>query len=152
MRVEWRSVLDQLRQEIATRPAIVSSFSFAAQRRVPASDPRTMPALVQLNALTSPLFPGIAQSPIPVLLPFDPASYLEARQGSAPDGLPVARYAMARSSVEVEQSAGVLGYPCIVSPADSRLLGRILPVRAGRHRPRHGFLPDRASLPARPPL
>ena len=62
MRVEWRSVLDQLRQEIATRPAIVSSFSFAAQRRVPASDPRTMPALVQLNALTSPLFPGDRKS------------------------------------------------------------------------------------------
>ncbi|WP_333619071.1 ATP-grasp domain-containing protein [Dietzia sp.] len=34
-------------------------------------------------------------------------------------GLPVARYAMARSSVEVEQSAGVLGYPCIVSPAEA---------------------------------
>lgn len=33
-------------------------------------------------------------------------------------GLPVARYATARSSVEVEQATGVLGYPCIVSPAE----------------------------------
>ena len=114
MRVEWRSVLDQLRQEIATRPAIVSSFSFAAQRRVPASDPRTMPALVQLNALTSPLFPGIAQSPIPVLLPFDPASYLEARQGSAPDGLPVARYQADFRAADVFH-AGASGYDAVFS-------------------------------------
>lgn len=32
-------------------------------------------------------------------------------------GLPVARYATARSSVEVEQATGVLGYPCVVTPA-----------------------------------
>lgn len=92
MRVEWRAVLDQLRQEINARPTVAASFTFAGQRRVPASDPRATPALVQLNAVTAPIFPGIARSPIPVLLPFDTASYLEARQGGAPDSLSVARY------------------------------------------------------------
>ena len=50
VRVEWRAALDQLRTEIATRPAIASRFTFAGQRRVPAWDPRSAPALVQLNA------------------------------------------------------------------------------------------------------
>ena len=53
VRVEWRAALDQLRTEIGGQPEIASNFAFAAQRRVPASDPRAMPALVQLNAATS---------------------------------------------------------------------------------------------------
>ena len=36
VRVEWRAVLDQLRSEINTQPAIASAFTFASQRRVPA--------------------------------------------------------------------------------------------------------------------
>jgi hypothetical protein len=35
VRVEWRAVVDQLRTEIGTRPAITSRFTFAGQRRVP---------------------------------------------------------------------------------------------------------------------
>ncbi|MCA1453859.1 peptidoglycan DD-metalloendopeptidase family protein [Bradyrhizobium sp. BRP22] len=92
VRVEWRAVLDQLRAEINTQPSIAANFSFASQRRVPSYDPRSRPALVQLNAITSQLFPGIGRSPIPVLLPFDTASYLEARQGSASQSLSVSRY------------------------------------------------------------
>jgi murein DD-endopeptidase MepM/ murein hydrolase activator NlpD len=92
VRVEWRAVLDQLRSEINTWPAIASAFTFASQRRSPAWDPRSTPALVQLNAITSTLFPGIGRSPVPVLLPFDTARYLEARQSGAPDSLSVARY------------------------------------------------------------
>ena len=45
VRVEWRAVVDQLRTEIGTRPAIASRFTFAGQRRVPAWDPRATPAL-----------------------------------------------------------------------------------------------------------
>ena len=41
VRVEWRAVLDQLYAEINTQPAIASRFTFSAQRRVPASDPRS---------------------------------------------------------------------------------------------------------------
>ena len=73
VRVEWRAVLEQLRSEINTQPAIVPRFTFSGQRRVPAWDPRSTPALVQLNAVTSPVFAGIGQSPVPVLLPFDAA-------------------------------------------------------------------------------
>jgi hypothetical protein len=91
-RVEWRAVLDQLRVEINTQPSIAANFTFTSQRRVPSYDPRSRPALVQLNAITSQLFPGIGRSPIPVLLPFDAASYLEARQRGAPEILPVSRY------------------------------------------------------------
>src|SRR4051794_21196355 len=58
VRVEWRAVLDQLRSEINSQPSIASAFTFASQRRVSRSDPRSMPALVQLNAITSPVFAG----------------------------------------------------------------------------------------------
>nr|WP_249159283.1 M23 family metallopeptidase [Bradyrhizobium tropiciagri] len=116
MRVEWRGALDQLRQEINARPAIAPSFSFASQRRVPASDPRSTPALVQLNAITSPIFPGIARSPIPVLLPFDTASYLEARQGGAPDSLSVSRYQADFRAADVFHAGGS-GYDAVFSLA-----------------------------------
>ena len=92
VRVEWRAVQDQLRSEINAQPAIASAFTFASQRRVTRWDPRSMPALVQLNAITSPIFPGIGRSPVPVLLPFDTASYLEARRSGAPDSLSVSRF------------------------------------------------------------
>lgn len=91
-RVEWRAVLDQLRSEINTQPAIASTFTFAGRRRVPASDPRSTPALVQLNAITSQVFAGIGRSPVPVLLPFDTAGYLEARSNGSADGPPVSRH------------------------------------------------------------
>jgi murein DD-endopeptidase MepM/ murein hydrolase activator NlpD len=92
VRVEWRAVLDQLRSEINTQPAIASAFTFSGQRRVSAWDPRSTPALVQLNATTSQLFAGIARSPVPVLLPFDTAGYLEARTSGAPDSPSVSRH------------------------------------------------------------
>jgi len=91
MRVEWRAALDQFRTEVSGQPA-ASTFSFAIQRRVPASDPLSMPALVQLNAITSEIFTGIGRSPIPVLLPFATAAWLEARQNGAADPANVARY------------------------------------------------------------
>ena len=50
VRVEWRAVVDQLRSEIGTQPSVAQAFTFASQRRVPAHDPRSTPALVQLNA------------------------------------------------------------------------------------------------------
>jgi hypothetical protein len=86
VRVKWRAALDQLRSEINTQPAVASAFTFSGRRRLGASDPRTMPALVQLNAATSPIFGGIGLSPVPVLLPFDTAAYLDARlNGAAAD-------------------------------------------------------------------
>src|SRR5262245_37982189 len=37
------------------------------------------PALARLNGITSPLFPGVATSPVPVLLPFDVAALMRDR-------------------------------------------------------------------------
>src|SRR5947209_19046256 len=75
VRVEWSAALDQLRSELNSEPAVASAFTFSGQRRFAASDPRSTPALVQLNALTSQLFNGIGRSPVPVLLPFDTAAF-----------------------------------------------------------------------------
>ncbi len=92
VRIEWRGALDQFRNEINTRPAVASNFTFSGQRRLPAYDPRTMPALLQLNAVTSPIFTGIGRSRVPVLLPFDTAAFLEARLNGAPPTLSLARF------------------------------------------------------------
>jgi hypothetical protein len=92
VRVEWRAVLDQLRSEISTQPALATAFTFSGQRRLPAFDPRLTPALVQLNAVTSQIFTGIGRSPVPVLLPFDAAAFLDARLSGVPASLSLARY------------------------------------------------------------
>jgi len=92
VRVEWRAVLDQLRSEIGTQPSVASDFTFLGRRRLPAFDPRSTPALVQLNAVTSQIFAGIGRSPVPVLLPFDTAAFLDARLNGAPASLSVSRY------------------------------------------------------------
>jgi murein DD-endopeptidase MepM/ murein hydrolase activator NlpD len=112
VRAEWRAVVDRLRTEIGTRPAIASRFTFAGQRRVPAWDPRATPALVQLNAVNASLFAGIGRSPVPVLLPFDTAGYLEDQA----DGtlLPLSRYQADFSRADLFH-AGPAGYDAVFS-------------------------------------
>ena len=73
-----------------------------------------MPALVQLNAMTSPIFPGIGRSPVPVLLPFDPASYLDARRNGAPDSLSVSHFQSDFRPVDLFH-AGAAGYDAVFS-------------------------------------
>ena len=90
--VDWRAALDQLRAEINTAPDIAADFTFTGQRRLPSYDPRTMPALIQLNAATSPIFTGIGRSPVPVLLPFDTASFLVARRSGEDPAAALSRY------------------------------------------------------------
>jgi hypothetical protein len=114
VRVDWRAVIDQLRAEIGTQPAIASDFTFAGQRRLPASDPRSMPALVQLNAVTSQIFTGIGLSPVPVLLPFDTAAFLSAQQSGTPAYLPVARYQADFRRADLFD-AGPAGYDALFS-------------------------------------
>jgi Peptidase family M23 len=114
MRVEWRAALDQFRSEINAQPSIASNFTFASQRRIPAWDPRSRPALVQLNAVTSSIFPGIGRSPVPVLLPFDTASYLAARQSGAPHSLSVSRYQADFGPADLFY-AGPSGYDAVFS-------------------------------------
>ena len=113
-RVEWRAVLDQLRSEINAQPAIASAFTFASQRRRPHWDPRSMPALVQLNAITAAVFPGIGRSPVPVLLPFDIASFLEARHNGAPEQMSLARYQADFRPADLFD-AGAAGYDAMFS-------------------------------------
>jgi murein DD-endopeptidase MepM/ murein hydrolase activator NlpD len=115
MRVEWRAALDQFRTEVSSQAAAASTFSFAIQRRFAGSDPRSMPAFVQLNAITSENFTGIGRSPIPVLLPFDTGAWLEARQNGTADPANVTRY-----QAEFRQDvfhAGLSGYDATFSLA-----------------------------------
>jgi murein DD-endopeptidase MepM/ murein hydrolase activator NlpD len=114
VRVEWRSALDQLRSEINTRPAIASAFTFSGRRRLPAFDPRSTPALVQLNAVTSQIFTGIGRSPVPVLLPFDTAAFLDARQNGAPASLSLSRYQADFRPADLFD-AGPAGYDAVFS-------------------------------------
>jgi hypothetical protein len=126
--VDWRAVLDQLRAEIGTQPAIASDFTFSGQRRLPAFDPRSTPALVQLNGVTSPIFTGIGRSPVPVLLPFDTAAFLEAQRNGAPASLSVARYQADFRPVDFFD-AGPAGYDAVFSLEPGAGVGDGLPQR-----------------------
>jgi murein DD-endopeptidase MepM/ murein hydrolase activator NlpD len=92
MRVEWRAALDQLRTEVSGKPTAASNFAFPIQQRFAASDPRSMPALVQLNAITSDIFAGIGRSPIPVLLPFDTSAWVEGTEDDRSDAADLTQY------------------------------------------------------------
>ena len=108
-------MLDQLRSEIGTRPAVASDFTFAGQRRLPASDPRSTPALVQLNAVTSQIFTGIGRSAVPVLLP---VRYRGFSRGTAdqvrPTSLSLSRYQADFRPVDLFD-AGPAGYDAVFS-------------------------------------
>jgi murein DD-endopeptidase MepM/ murein hydrolase activator NlpD len=114
VRVEWRAVLDQFRAELDAAPAAASNFTFAGQRRVSASDPRAMPALVQLNGVTSQLFTGIGRSPVPVLLPLDTASYFDARLNGAAPELSLPRFQADFRPVDLFNAGGA-GYDAVFS-------------------------------------
>ena len=114
VRVDWRAALDQLRSEINTHPAVAPAFTLTRRYRLPASDPRSMPALVQLNAVTSPVFTGIGRSPVPVLLPFDTATFLDARLNGAPASLSLSRYQADFRPVDLFD-AGPAGYDAVFS-------------------------------------
>jgi murein DD-endopeptidase MepM/ murein hydrolase activator NlpD len=113
-RVEWRAALDQLRSEINAQPAVASAFTFLGRRRLAASDPRSMPALLQLNAVTSQIFTGIGRSPVPVLLPFDTAAFLDARLNGAPASLSLSRYQADFRPADLFD-AGPSGYDAVFS-------------------------------------
>jgi hypothetical protein len=113
VRVDWRAALDQLRTEISTRPAVAPAFTFSP-RRLPAHDPRAMPALVQLNGVTSQIFTGIGRSRVPVLLPFDTAVFLDARPNGAPASPSLARYQADFRPADLFD-AGPAGYDAVFS-------------------------------------
>jgi hypothetical protein len=112
--VEWHAALDQLRTEIGAQPATLPSFTFFGRRWLPAFDPRSVPALVQLNAVTSQIFAGIGRSPVPVLLPFDAAAFLDTQLNGVPASLSVARYQAGFRRVDLFD-AGPAGYDAVFS-------------------------------------
>jgi hypothetical protein len=113
-RVDWRAALDQLHVEVGAHPSVAPGFTFVRRYRLPAADPRATPALVQLNATTSQLFAGINRSPVPVLLPLDPAAYLEAHWTNTPENLPLARFQADFRPADVFD-AGPAGYDAVFS-------------------------------------
>jgi hypothetical protein len=67
-----------------------------------------------LNAVTSPVFPGIGRSPVPVLLPFDTAAFLNARLSGAPPSLSTSHYQAGFRPVNLFD-AGPAGYDAVFS-------------------------------------
>jgi hypothetical protein len=115
VRVEWRAVIDQLRSELDAAPAAASNFAFASRRHVSGFDPRSsVPALVQLNGVTSQIFSGIGRSAVPVLLPFDTASYLDARLNGGVSLAPLSRYQADFRPADLFD-AGPAGYDAVFS-------------------------------------
>ncbi|MBB1094201.1 M23 family peptidase, partial [Rhodopseudomonas palustris] len=84
LRVDWRAALNQFRSELNAYPVVAAEFSFSGRRGLSPSDPRQTPALIRLNAIAARFFPGIGQSAVPVLLPFDAAALLDADPNAAP--------------------------------------------------------------------
>lgn len=114
LRVDWRAALDQLRTEINGHPRVAEDFVFAPRRTVPRDDPRAMPALVQLNAISSQFFTGITRSSVPVLLPYDAAAYFEARRNGVPATLALSRYQADFNAADMFD-AGPAGYSATFS-------------------------------------
>jgi hypothetical protein len=114
VRVDWRTALDQLRTEIGTQPSVAPAFAFAGRYRLASSDPRSMPAFVQLNATTSQIFTGINRSAVPVLLPFDTAAYLAAKWTRAAENLSLARFQADFRPADMFD-AGPAGYDAVFS-------------------------------------
>lgn len=111
VRPDWPAAVSQFRAEIAAQPLAADHFSFAAERPRPPFKPRRNAAVTQLNAVMLPLFAGIAQSPAPVLLPFDVAQYVADRQSGATD-LSVPRY-QAGFRAAAMFNAGPAGYDAV---------------------------------------
>ena len=73
-----------------------------------------MPALVQLNAVTSQIFNGIGRSPVPVLLPFDTAAFFDARLNWASPERTLPRFQADFRPVDLFD-AGPSGYDAVFS-------------------------------------
>ncbi len=112
VRVDWRAAIDQLRSELSAQPSAAQAFTFARRRQLSGYDPRSVPALPQLNAATSQVFAGIGHSPVPVLLPFDTAAFVDGQ--SKGTGLPVPRYQADFRTADLF-NAGPAGYDAVFS-------------------------------------
>ncbi|MBI3700599.1 MAG: M23 family peptidase [Afipia sp.] len=106
---DWSAALTQLKGEIASQPAAADKFGFDSDRNADAD--RTT-AISQINAITSKVFPGVEQSPVPVLLPFDSGMYEAERNGGVPDSISVSHYQAGFRPVSMF-NAGPSGYDAL---------------------------------------
>ena len=114
LHVDWRAAQNQLRLELASAPSLAADFSFAPQHRLSGFDAPAVPAWVALNAATAPIFAGIGRSAVPVLLPFDTADFLQARQNGTEKAVSASRYQADFRSVDFFD-AGPSGYDAVFS-------------------------------------
>ena len=116
---DWRAAAEQLKAEVTTQPLAQDQFTFGMPSTLRRFAPqRGAPALAQLNAITASVFPGIAQSPIPVLLPFDSAMYLADRKAGVPQTSAITRYQAGFQPASLFV-AGPAGYDALfVLPSD----------------------------------
>ncbi|SEP21604.1 Peptidase family M23 [Rhodopseudomonas pseudopalustris] len=112
LRVDWRAALNQFRSELNAYPVVAAEFSFSGRRGLSPSDPRQIPALIRLNAIAARFFPGIGQSAVPVLLPFDAAALLDADPNATPARDQLARVQSGFRPVEMFD-AGPAGYDAL---------------------------------------
>jgi hypothetical protein len=115
-RVDWRAAIDQLRSETSARPGAAGSLTFARGRRHRPFDLRRAPVLMQLNAISTSLFPGVNQSSVPVLLPFDMPGYLADRMAGDPASLVSNGYLSGFRNVDFFEG-GPAGYNAVVTTA-----------------------------------
>ena len=119
-RVDWRAALAQLRGETAGRPAGTDYLTFPATAGSRQLNSRRTPTWMQLNALSSAVFPAIGNSPIPVLLPFDLASYASDRMAGA-SALSSAHYQYGFGRADLFET-GPSGYDAVFTlPVDARV-------------------------------
>ena len=111
VKADWPAAASQLKAEIVTQPLAADQFNFTGDRRSRQINPRRIASLSQLNAVTSPIFPGIGQSPVPVLLPFDSALFLTDRENGAINLL-ISRY-QAGFNAAAMFDAGPSGYSAV---------------------------------------
>ena len=82
--VDWSAALVSLSDGTDLRPAALAAHARPARNGASRPIP---PALARLNGAMAPRFPGVARSPVPVLLPFDTAALLrDLTAGTADEG------------------------------------------------------------------
>jgi len=109
---DWNAVAAQLKAEAGSQPLAAEWFRFTPGRHSRHADPARAAAFAQINGVTLPNFPGIDRSPVPVLLPFDSATYVAERKSGVPDTIAVAHYQSGFRPVSMFE-AGPSGYDAL---------------------------------------
>lgn len=109
---DWNAVAAQLKAEVGSQPLAADRFRFTPGRHSRHADPLRVAAFAQINGVTLPNFPGIDRSPVPVLLPFDSATYIAERKSGVPDTVTVSHYQSGFRPVSMFE-AGPSGYDAL---------------------------------------